>query len=77
VRRYFTTGYREQIDSSLQPLFEDNIDAALINIAHAKLDYKLLVVPADFVMDAASADAIRSYVRDGGTVVMTAFSAKG
>jgi len=41
-----------------------------------KLDYKLLVVPADFVMDAASAEAIRSYVRDGGTVVMTAFSAK-
>ncbi|MDX6462049.1 MAG: beta-galactosidase [Acidobacteriaceae bacterium] len=76
VRRYFTTGYREQVDSALQPFFEDNIDAALINIAHAKLDYKLLVVPADFVMDAASADAIRGYVRDGGTVVMTAFSAK-
>jgi beta-galactosidase len=76
VRRYFTTGYREQVDSSLQPFFEDNIDAALINIAHAKLDYKLLVVPADFVMDAASADAIRSYVGNGGTVVMAAFSAK-
>ena len=76
VRRYFTTDYREQVDSSLQPFFEDNIDAALINIAHAKLDYKLLVVPADFVMDAGSADAIRNYVRDGGTVVMTAFSAK-
>ena len=30
-----------------------------------KLDYKLLVVPADFVVDAASAEAIRSYVRDG------------
>jgi beta-galactosidase len=76
VRRYFTTGYREQVDSALEPFFKDNIDVALINIAHAKLDYKLLVVPADYVMDEASADAIRSYVRDGGTVVMTAFSAK-
>jgi beta-galactosidase len=76
VRRYFTTPYRDQIASAFQPFFEDNIDVALINIAHAKLDYKLLVVPADFVMDAASADAIRRYVADGGTVVMTAFSAK-
>jgi beta-galactosidase len=76
TRRYFTTRYREQVVSALQPFFEDNIDAAIVNVAHTKLDYKLLVVPADFVMDAASADAIRNYVRDGGTVVMTAFSAK-
>jgi len=76
VRRYFTTPYRDQIVSALQPFFEDNIDVAMINVAHTKLDYKLLVIPADFVMDAASADAIRTYVHDGGTVIMTAFSAK-
>jgi beta-galactosidase len=76
TRKYFTTRYREQVASALQPFFEDNIDAAIINIAHTKLDYKLLVIPADYVMDAASADAIRNYVSDGGTAVMTAFSAK-
>ena len=76
VRRYFTTPYRDQIVSALQPFFEDNIDVAMVNIAHTQLDYKLLVIPADFVMDAASADAIRTYVHDGGTVIMTAFSAK-
>jgi beta-galactosidase len=77
VRSYFTTGYWEQVESALQPFFEDNIDVALINIGHSTLDgYKLLVVPADYVMDPASATAIRNYVRNGGTVIMTAFSAK-
>jgi beta-galactosidase len=33
-------------------------------------------VPADYVMDAASAKALREYVSGGGTVLMTAFSAK-
>jgi beta-galactosidase len=51
-------------------------DAAIINIGHSTLDYKLLVVPADYVMDSASADGIRNYVRNGGTVIMTAMSAK-
>jgi beta-galactosidase len=60
----------------LQPFFEDNIDVATINVAHSTLDYKLLVVPADYLMDTASAEAIRNYVRNGGTVIMTAFSAK-
>ena len=49
----------------------------LINVGHsARLDYKLLVVPADYLMDTASAEAIRNYVRNGGTVIMTALSAK-
>jgi beta-galactosidase len=76
VRNYFTVGYTDQVESALQPFFEDNIDVAIINIGHSTIDYKLLVVPADYVMDSASADAIRNYVRNGGTVIMTAMSAK-
>jgi beta-galactosidase len=77
VRQYFTVGYAEQVESALQPFFEDNIDAAIINIGHSTLDnYKLLVVPADYLMDTASAEAIRIYVHSGGTVIMTAMSAK-
>ena len=64
------------MESALQPFFEDSIDDAVINIGHSRLDYKLLVVPADYLMDVASAEAIRDYVRSGGTVIMTAFSAK-
>lgn len=76
VRNYFPVSYSEQIESALKPFFEDNIDVAFVNVAHAALDYKLLIVPADYVMDAASAEAIRNYVRKGGTVIMTALSAK-
>jgi len=35
-----------------------------------------VVVPADYLMDSASADAIRNYVGNGGTAIMTALSAK-
>jgi beta-galactosidase len=76
ARSYFSVNYSEQVESALQPFFEDNIDVALINIGHSALDYKLLIVPADYLMDRASAEAIRNYVRNGGTVIMTAMSAK-
>jgi beta-galactosidase len=77
VRQYFTVGYIEQVQNSLKPFFDDNIDVALINIGHSALAaYKVVVVPADYVMDTASADAIRNYVRNSGTAIMTAMSAK-
>jgi beta-galactosidase len=76
VRSYFTVPYTNQVKSALEPFFDDNIDVAFINLSHAVLDYKLLVIPADFVMDQASADAIRQYVQNGGIAVMTALSAK-
>jgi beta-galactosidase len=66
----------EVCSAALNPFFEDNIDVAIINMGNSALDYKLLVVPADYVMDFASADAIRNYVRNSGTVIMTAMSAK-
>jgi len=75
--QYFKPSYTEQVQGALEPLFRANIDAAIINIGQASLSpYKLVVVPADYVMDAASANAIREYVSNGGTVLMTAFSAK-
>jgi beta-galactosidase len=77
ARDYYSTSYREQVNSALQPFFEDNIDAAIINIAYDPLDgYKLLVISGDYVMDEASATAIRNFVKNGGTAIMTAFSAK-
>ena len=76
ARQYWTTSYDDQIAGAYEPFFNDNIDTAFINIANAELDYKLVVVPADYVMDEASANALRGYVSAGGTVIMTAFSAK-
>jgi beta-galactosidase len=75
--QYFKPSYSEQVLGAFTPLFRDNIDAAIVNVGHANLaSYKLVVVPADYLMDSASAKAIREYVENGGTVLMTAFSAK-
>ena len=77
TRQYFKPSYTEQVQGAFEPLFRANIDTAIINIGHDSLSpYKLVVVPADYVMDAASATALRAYVSSGGTVLMTAFSAK-
>jgi beta-galactosidase len=75
--QYFKPSYTEQVRGAFEPFFKENIDTAIINIGHDNLSsYKLVVVPADYVMDAASAKAIRDYVNGGGTVLMTAYSAK-
>jgi beta-galactosidase len=77
MRQYFTIPYMDQLHNAFAPVFNDNIDTAVIHVGHDDLRrYKMVVVAADLVMDKASADALRRYVQDGGTVVMTAFSAK-
>lgn len=77
TRQYFKPPYTEQVQGAFEPLFKANLDTAIINIGHDSLTpYKLMVVPADYVMDAASAQALRNYVSSGGTALMTAYSAK-
>jgi len=75
--QYFKTPYTDQVQAAFEPLFRYNIDTAIINVAHSDLSqFKLLVIPADYVMDTASADAIRKFVGNGGTALMTGYSAK-
>jgi len=75
--QYFKPSYTEQVQGAFEPFFNANIDTAFINIAHDSLaKYKLVVVPADYVMDEKSARALREYVAQGGVALMTAFSAK-
>jgi beta-galactosidase len=77
TKQYFKTGYQDQVQAAFEPFYRKNIDTAIINIAHENLSqYKLVVVPAQYVMDANTAKAIRNYVKGGGTVLMTGYSAK-
>jgi beta-galactosidase len=77
TRQFFHPPYSDQVQGAFEPFFRANIDTTIINVGHSDLSrYKLVVVPADYVMDTASAQAIRDYVSAGGTVLMTAFSAK-
>jgi beta-galactosidase len=57
---YFSPAYEQQVQGAFEPLFRDNIDTAIVDIGHANLSrYKLVVVPADYVTDPASAKAVR------------------
>jgi beta-galactosidase len=75
-RDYYSTPYHDQVSRAFQPFYEDNIDVALLNLTNSSLQYELVVVPGLYVMDERSAANLRRYVKEGGTVVMTAFSAK-
>jgi len=75
--QYFKPSYTDQVQAAFEPFFRANIDTAIINVGHANLSpYKMVIVPADYLMDPASAKALRAYVSAGGTVLMTALSAK-
>jgi beta-galactosidase len=77
VRQYIKTPYLKQAHGAFEPLFKDNIDVAVINIAHEDLSrYRLVIVPGLYLLDQAGADALRTFVANGGTAIMTAYSAK-
>jgi len=69
----------EQHDNQLQAcwdlFFKRNMDVRVVDISRSSLPYKLLFVPGVVVMDSATAEGIRSFVKNGGTVVMTSNSA--
>ncbi|MFN3729309.1 MAG: beta-galactosidase trimerization domain-containing protein [Fimbriimonadaceae bacterium] len=77
TRQHFRANYMDQVLAAYEPFFKRNIDASVIHLAHDELSrYKLVVIPALYLMDEGSAHAVRSYVNHGGTVLMTGYSAK-
>jgi beta-galactosidase len=77
VTQYYKLGYMDQVQGAFEPIFTDNIDTAIINLSYVSLEkYKLVIVPGQYLMDEASANAIRHYVENGGTVIMTGYSDK-
>lgn len=64
-----------QVQTAFNCFNERNEDVRVIDIALSELRYKLIVLPGVTVMDNVSASKIRDYVRTGGTVVMTSYSA--
>lgn len=75
-RSFYKTDYTEQVLQAYEALVQENIDCNIVNLRDLQNVYKIIIVPGHAIMDKASAEAIRSFVEDGGTVVMTAYSAK-
>jgi beta-galactosidase len=77
VRPYVNPGYMKQAHQAYEPLFKDNIDVAVIHIGHEDLSrYKLVIVPGMYLLDKGATENLRKFVAEGGTVIMTAQSAK-
>lgn len=77
VLPYINPGYHKQAHGAYTPLFRDNVDVAIIQIGQEDLSpYKLVVVPGMYLLDKASTANLRKFVAEGGTVIMTAQSAK-
>lgn len=72
---YFPERHDEQLEACFDLLYYRNMDAKVIEISKSALNYKLLFVPGVAVMDATTANKIREYVKNGGTVIMTSNSA--
>ncbi len=71
----FPERHDNQIQTAFAVLDKRNVDTRMVEISRSALQYKLLVVPGVAVMDAGTASKIRAFVKAGGTVVMTAYSA--
>jgi beta-galactosidase len=74
-----SAAFPEQHDNQLQACWNmfywRNMDSRIVEITKSNLNYKLLFVPGVAVMDEFTANKIRDFVKNGGTVVMTSNSA--
>ncbi|WP_051250449.1 beta-galactosidase [Paenibacillus harenae] len=75
-RGHYKTAYLDQMMQTFLTLCEDNVDCNIVDLRKIEKEYKLLLVPGHCIMDEESANSIRSFVEQGGTVIMTAYSAK-
>ncbi len=72
---YFPEKHDEQLQACFNLFYQRNMDANVVEIGKSSLQYKLLFVPGVAVMDETTANKIREFVHNGGTVVMTSNSA--
>ena len=72
---YFPEKHDEQLQACFDLFYHRNMDARVLEISKSSLNYKLLFVPGVAVMDETTANKIRDFVKNGGTVVMTSNSA--
>jgi beta-galactosidase len=72
---YFPEKHDEQLQACFDLFYNRNMDVRVVDISKSSLNYKLLFVPGVAVMDETTANKIRDFVKNGGTIVMTSNSA--
>jgi beta-galactosidase len=73
-KQFDNKDYTDKARESLIFLDVKNYDYNVVDIRKMKLSYKVLIVPAYYLMEQSAAVTIRNFVNQGGTVIMTGFS---
>ena len=71
----FPEQHESQVGTCFKQFFNRNMDVRMLDIKRSDLKYKLLIIPGVTVMDHKTAKKIRDYIFNGGTVIMTSYSA--
>jgi beta-galactosidase len=71
----FPEQHESQVSTCFSQFFTRNMDVRMIDISRSDLKYKLLIIPGVAVMDPLTAKKIRDYIYNGGTAIMTSYSA--
>ena len=71
----FLMPYRDVMTEVQKLFYQQNRDYNTVDLRNLKGSYKLLLIPNQIMMEPEMAETVRSYVRDGGTVIMTGNSA--
>jgi beta-galactosidase len=75
VSSAFPERHEDQVGTCFRQFFNRNMDVRMIDIPHSDMNYKLIILPGVTVMDPKTAQKIRDYISNGGTVIMTGYSA--
>lgn len=73
---HYRTPYEGAMTEIAKTFFNNNRDYNIVDLRNLKGDYKLLIIPQHIVMEPDAARTVREFVAAGGTVIMTAYSAK-
>lgn len=68
-------GHAERIRAFYERLWRDNITVDFALPGHDLSGYKLVIAPAQYLLSGADADNLNRYVEQGGTLVVSFFSA--
>lgn len=74
-RGHFRQKYMDNILEVQRAFYAMNLEYNIVNIRNLKNSYKLLVVPGHIILEPSASKTIREFVAEGGTVIMTGYSA--
>ncbi len=71
----FRQRYTDSVTNVHQALTELNLDYNMVNLRDLKKSYEILIIPDHVIMEQRAADTVRAFAQNGGTVIMTGYSA--